>query len=69
MKVRELIRNLLEVENLDTPVRAINVNDNKDEFDTPGDPGFPLTSIVDLGDSNIALYFVGDKPSIPSDDV
>lgn len=69
MKVRELIRHLLEVENIDGEIRAINVNDPQDEFMGAGEsPGAPLTSVVDVGDGLVAVYYIGPKPRVVDDE-
>lgn len=66
MKIRELIRHLLEVENIDAQAMAINVHDPRDE--TQEDVGREITSVADIDGDSVALYFIGDKPKPPSDE-
>lgn len=68
MKARELIRHLLEIDNLDSEVRAINVNDPQDEFISPADIGGPFTSVVVLDDTTAAVYYIGTKPARRAND-
>jgi hypothetical protein len=66
MKVRELIRHLLEAD-LDSDVSAINVNDPTDEFTSTSDIASDVTSVVDL-DGMVAVYYIGDRPRPVDDD-
>jgi len=68
MKVRELMRHLLELDP-ENEVRCINRNDQRNEFDDSLETsvGDDITSVVELSDGT-AIYYVGARIGADDED-
>ena len=67
LTIRELAKQLLDCENIDQPVSAININDSGDEFEGESGPmAFETVTVSDNTDEggDAVIYFLGPMPEV-----
>lgn len=66
MQVKEMLKLLIDMP-MDAQISCININDARDELEDQS--GFAdVTSIVEVDDGQVGLYYIGDKPPIEEEE-